>query len=410
MPPKHNAPLSTAINLSAASNDGAPASPEHKRFQTLLGKIDKARARLQAWQEQLPLFAQDYTAKVKPEVQALCDLRCAWATDIDQALLTRRWSKAETASLTQELLETCQSLFAELEGERLAELKALYNRHADQDFDAAEKEQVVAMKAALESAHGFDFGDDPIDTLDDLIDRARDLSAQQQAQQRAQHQSDDEDAPNGRFDANGPDLPGAEPQRGRAKPKHRANAAQKRAELEAQEVSLTVREVFRKLAAALHPDRTALGASDEQRAKRTELMQRANSAYAGGDLLALLTLQLEIEQVSQAQAAHMAASQLKHFNKLLAEQLRELEQEIDGRQYAFQSSYNLGPLRRLDPAQLKLVLKDELRSLEGARAQLERQRRCLRAEGPTVKRFLKDLRQEQRFSDAFDDLFGDLPF
>jgi len=55
-----------------------------------------------------------------------------------------------------------------------------------------------------------------------------------------------------------------------------------------------VREVFRKLASELHPDRET---DPAEHARKTELMQRVNQTYKAGDLLALLELQLSIEQI-----------------------------------------------------------------------------------------------------------------
>ena len=134
-------------------------------------------------------------------------------------------------------------------------------------------------------------------------------------------------------------------------------------------------------------------------------MQRANGAYEAGDLLALLTLQLQIEQVNEAQAAQMAASQVRHFNKVLAEQLREIEQEIDGRQAAFAASYGILHEVRLDPEQLGRLLKDELRSVEAAAVQLDNQRRLLLGEPVQARRYLKRLRQEQQLDDEIGDMF-----
>ena len=82
--------------------------------------------------------------------------------------------------------------------------------------------------------------------------------------------------------------------------------------------SKSVQEVYRKLVAALHPDREP--DPDEQK-RKTELMQRVNIAYGKKDLLLLLALQLEIEQIDPAHLNHIADSRLKYFNKILKEQL-----------------------------------------------------------------------------------------
>ncbi len=59
-------------------------------------------------------------------------------------------------------------------------------------------------------------------------------------------------------------------------------------------------------------------------------MQRVNHAYDEGDLLTLLTLQLETEQIDAAHLARVSTARLGHYNKVLREQVRKLEHELAG--------------------------------------------------------------------------------
>ena len=231
------------------------------------------------------------------------------------------------------------------------------------------------MKALLEEVGGLDLGEEIAGSAEELMQRAHAKMAEQREQQAQ-----------------------------RAPPRKSKTAAQKRAEEDAARISQTVRVVYRKLAAALHPDRMATDATAEERQRSTELMQRANSAYEAGDLLALLTLQLQIEQVDIAHAAGIAAAQVKHFNKVLAEQLRELEAEIDGRQYAFCASYGLTTQQRIDPVQLGLLMKEQMRELQVALLRLGQERKLLEGEPVMAKRFIRQLRAEQQFDDRLDDM------
>ena len=372
----------TSLDIAAASH--RQASPEHKRFQTLLGKIDKARQRLQTWQEQLPLFAQMHDQRVAPVLAELTAARRAWAFELETLHLRKGWSKADVQTLSQMICDLCASLL-DMRDEPDDELKALYNRCAEVDFDTEGQQQIDAMKGLLESMAGVDLGDGPVESVDELMRRARAHMEQMQQMGRMQGEQHAAHGASGR------------------PPRKTKSAAQKRAEDDAARISQTVREVYRKLASALHPDRAEPHATPQQRQQRTERMAVANSAYAAGDLLALLTLQLQIEQVDIAHAAGVAATQVKHFNKVLAEQLRELEAEIDGRQHAFCASYGLMTEQRLDPAKLGLLLKDQLQSLEIAKLRLGQERRMLLGEAVQAKRWLKQLRAEQRMLDRMDD-------
>ncbi len=372
-----------ALNLSHHIA-GEATSPEHKRFRTLMGKLDQARQRLQQWQEQLPLFSQAWQQRVLPEQERLRQQRRSAALALEQLLLTRRWSKAESKTLTRELLMLCD-LLLNTEEDIDADIKALYNRHADVDFDTEAEVELQDMKRMLEEVGGLDFGDDPVASAEELMEKAREQMAQRTAQERQAFEE-------GKTAARKP-------------PRKKQSAAALRAEEEARQASQTVREVYRKLAAALHPDRVAADASAEERARSTQLMQQANAAYESGDLLALLTLQLQIEQVDTAQASRLAATQVRHFNKVLSEQLKELEAEIDGRQQALQMSFGLLLNQRMDPSKLGKLITEVLQDVQATGVQLANRQRLLSGDPVVAKRFIKQLRMEHRFDDDMQDFW-----
>lgn len=378
---------STRIELSTAANGGVPLSPEHKRFQTLRTKLDKARDRLQAWQANLPLFAAAHGERVAPMLKEFAVARRQWAFELEDVLGAQRWAKPDAASLRQMIVGIAGELLDGDENEEPdAELKALYNRHSDDDYDSEDQAQLQSMKEMLESMGGVDLGDEPVQSAEDLMRRAQ---AQMHEQMRAEA-----DAEQAALEA-----------RRNKKPRKTKSAAQLRAEAEAERITQTVREVYRKLASALHPDRVAADAPAAERERRTTLMQAANSAYEAGDLLRLLELQLQIEQVNLSQMANIDAAQVRHFNKLLAEQLRELEQEIDAQQMTLCATYGLVAQQRLDPTRLIDLIRDELRELQYAQSRLAYDRRTLRGDMMEARRFLKQWRAEQR---AFQ--FDEIPF
>ena len=74
----------------------------------------------------------------------------------------------------------------------------------------------------------------------------------------------------------------------------------------------------------MHPDREA---DSDLRAQKTELMQRINIAYQNKDLLALLTLQMEVEQISSASLGEVPEARLAQYNQILREQLDALKSQ-----------------------------------------------------------------------------------
>ena len=379
--------MNLPIQRRLAAAAGGKPSAEHKRFQQLLAQIDHARQHLQTWQQQLPLFAQAHSAQVQPLLAALAASRRGLAFELEALRADRRWTKAERETMS-EMIETVSETLLNGADAADPELKQLHDRHAEVPYDAQDALALASMQAMFEEVGGFDFGDAPIDSADDLLRRAQ--------AQVAQEMAADEMAAGARSRAEA---------HARQRKPARKTAAQKRAADEAHRASQTVREVYRKLAGALHPDRIPADATPDERAARTAQMQRANAAYEAGDLLALLELQLQIEQIDVAHAAGVAAEQVRHFNKVLAVQLRELQAEVDERQEAFCASYGIWTERRIDPDKLGVLLKEQAREVAAAQLLADMQRRAL-AGGPVqVKRMLKQWRIQQRLADEDEGFF-----
>lgn len=183
--------------------------------------------------------------------------------------------------------------------------------------------------------------------------------------------------------------------------RRRKSAAQQRREAEAQQATQSVREIYRKLASALHPDRES---DERQRAVKTELMQRVNQAYAANDLLALLELQLQIEQIDASHIANASAQRLKHYNKVLSEQLSQLRAEVDGVEMGFRIEFGLEPGWGMNPRKLGEVLEQTSRQW---RAELNEQQRDMRmlADVAATKRWLKRQRQLLREAELDFEMF-----
>ena len=57
-------------------------------------------------------------------------------------------------------------------------------------------------------------------------------------------------------------------------------------------------------------------------------MQRVTAAYEKGDLLGLFRLQLEFERIDQAHLEKLADTQLAYYNRILKEQVEELDGQV----------------------------------------------------------------------------------
>jgi hypothetical protein len=362
------------MNLLIIAPADRPLTPAQRKFNQLVRKIEQARAELLAWQEMVPAFAQAHAQRARPLLADIAACRRRVVVKLDAMLAAGKWSKTERRTMSELVCDVVADLIENESGDEaeLAELKALFDKHADVDFDTENRESIAAMKGLFEAMSGVDLGDEEFESEEAMLQRARErLHADAEAQEAA-------------------DAPAA------ARREPRKTAAQRRRESEAQEASQSVREVYRKLVSALHPDR----ASDEaDRATRTAQMKRVNQAYDAKDLLALFALQLEIEQVDAAHLAQATAERARHYNQVLAAQLADLQAEAQARQVAFVMDYGielgLDPFQRLQPQLLGKLLDRAVAELRGELADANRDLRQL-DDPAAAKRWLKRMRREQQ--------------
>jgi hypothetical protein len=132
--------------------------------------------------------------------------------------------------------------------------------------------------------------------------------------------------------------------------------------------SRSLREVYRKLASELHPDREP---DAQERARKTALMQKVNQAYESGDLLALLELQLSIEQIDATALAGLAQERIEHYNLVLKEQLGRLQDELSDVTGPFVMMASGPGAREFTPEQVQRSLDDDVRELRTALKEID---------------------------------------
>jgi hypothetical protein len=167
-----------------------------------------------------------------------------------------------------------------------------------------------------------------------------------------------------------------------------ANAAKQRNEA-AQEVSQSLRGVYRRLASTLHPDREP---DTRQRERKTALMQQANQAYAEQNLLALLELQLQAEQIDAAHLAAVDQRHLQHYVDVLQEQLADLQSETRRLEAEFRAAVGLPPGTGLQARKADRMISSEVQRMRGELVLLRRQTRLL-GDVDATKEWLREERK-----------------
>lgn len=316
-------------------------SKGQKAFNTLIKKIEQSRRELADWQIATQAYHQKLTAECLPLREAFANTQKDMLYALDQALERHKLTRPEQRVVKALICNLAQELIMVFDDDSL---KPIYNKHSDTDFDQDEEAAVDSFKAVAEEMLGVNLDAD----LDADVDGAvsmQDVMAKIQAQMQDM-QAKEFEAVQQREQARS--------QRPKSKKQLEREA---KAKQEAERTSQSVREVYRKLVSSLHPDREPDAA---ERARKTALMQRVNQAYDKKDLLKLLELQLELEHIDAASIAGLSEDRLKHFNKVLKEQLAELEQEIEQLEMPLRAQFQMPHYAILFPQQILPLLQRDI--------------------------------------------------
>jgi RNA polymerase-interacting CarD/CdnL/TRCF family regulator len=364
------------------SHDQRHLSKAQKAFNVLIKQIESQRVRLGAWEAAIPRYHQKYSSELVPLVEGSVDLQVELVHCLDRASAQKGLSKTERRMIS--------SLITELAGELVAchndaELKAIYNRHSESDYDSEEAAHMNGLKSMLEDTLGFELGDDiDICSPEDMFMRAEARMREERAQYDTDRQAHEE-------------------RRSKRKKSAKQLAREVQQQAEAQQINQSIREVYRKLASALHPDREP---DPQERERKTALMQRANLAYEKNNLLQLLELQLELEHIDQTAINNIGEDRLKHYNKILKEQLAELSQEIWHVEGRFRVQFDVDPYENLSPATLMRRLAREIIGVQQSIRDLKKDLRVFE-DIKKLKAWLKEIRQSAK-NDCHD--FDGCPF
>ena len=351
----------TSVQISTRTSKG-PQTLEQQRFQFLIRQIGDARKAFSDLEKRIEAFRQLRVQKLQPVRASLTRALRETIFAIDRLLDQRGWSRAEQAALRNILTGTAEVVI-EVAGED-PEIKAVYNKHSNLDFDTAKDEDIQRLKAEAEAATGFDLGgDEDIRSEEDLVQRLYEEMAARESAAEARRAS-------------------------KKKPS-------KRSEDSAQLAKQALREIYRKLASAVHPDRESDAARREE---KNELMQRINQAYAANDLLSLFEIQIEIDQLDPEQIGDLGTQRLRHYNRLLAEQLEQLRSKLHALEASAGADDETDFEDGFDAQKLEMRFRRQAR---GLRAEVTRQEQLLRvlADKAATRRWLKQQRQFAKLDD-----------
>jgi hypothetical protein len=298
----------TAKNLRIVRQSRNALSKEQGSFNKLLSEVQRLQNKLAAWREFEQKQQQRVGAELVPLVEAVRQARAKFIKSCAEILEGRHGGdvpkKAERRHLTALVLEVCETYFAE-PGVPDPEVIATFDAYSPVSHAEHQRMAETEFRDEARDLFGIDIPEDvDFDDVDEFLASAFASSADENQDEFA-----------------------AEPKKSRKQKRSRRVRDGSDTLIEAVSVDpkRPLRDVYRKLASALHPDR---GIDEADRNRRNELMQRVNAAYEGVDLLALLELQLEIQQIDEDHVASIPESVLLQYNQVLRDRVARLKGEI----------------------------------------------------------------------------------
>ena len=279
-----------SFNLKTTVQPEAELSPQQKKLNRLIEKIEQQKIDLVAWekaQNDIQQYARQTLVPVYNELHTVLfqQLEQLW-----KHLHGGEFSKVEVIQLDEKI----QHLAAYLKGSKalsaqqantVEEIDNFYQQYAEHtQTKKAKKKPFVESDPVFETS---------TQDIDDEFDETEVWDSEQHSQAREQAKL--------------------------KKQQEKREQAQKMAEQ-------SLKTVYLKIAAIIHPDREQ---DESKKLEKTEMLQHANAAYEKQDLFYLLKLQIQIEQNRGATQKGLTADQVKFYQLALDAQSQQLESQID---------------------------------------------------------------------------------
>ncbi len=279
-----------ALELKTTLQPDVGLSPQQRKLNRLIDKIEQQQLELKQWQQAQEQIQQYTRQTLMPVYQELHAVLFQQLEQLWKHLHEAEFSKAEATQLDVKIqylaayLKDSQSL-SKQQAEIVDDIYNYYQQHI---------EHSQARKNKKQSAEEIElFFDEENNSEQIASEDFEEWDSEKYSQTREQ-----------------------------AKLKRQQEKLEQATKLAEQ----SLKTVYLKIAATIHPDREP---DESKKVEKTEMLQRANEAYAVQDLFYLLKLQIQIEQNRGTSQKGLSAEQMKFYQLALDLQSQKLDDQIE---------------------------------------------------------------------------------
>ena len=278
--------MSSALKTTAQPE--ARLSPQQKKLNRLIERIEQQKQELAIWKN-AQADIQNYTrSKLLPVYTELHTVLFTQLDTLWNHLAHDALSKADLAKIDTKIAALAKMLkksqmLNSAQKEQVEKVDTFYMQHA---------EHVRAKKAKANSIQIHD--------LAETVEQNVDVDLENYEYDSAQYEAERE----------------------------RANQLkqQEKREQAAKMAAQSLKTVYLKITAMIHPDREP---DEAKKLDKTELLQQVNEAYAAQDLFYLLKLQLQLETNKGLSSKALSSEQVKFYQLALEAQSQSLQGQLD---------------------------------------------------------------------------------
>jgi hypothetical protein len=357
-------------------------SKEQKRFNNYINKLKKLREEIEA----LETFNLEIPVRLQRELGPLESEEIRLRKDLllllDTHPLAPKLPKKQREKLSHIIREEAAALIRDHDQE---DLKAVHDRHAEVTFD---EEQEMMEKSAKDMASNLFKNMFGLDLSDEAFENPEKAAEEMMKQLEEQKQQ---------FEARQQQTQ----QRRQSRKKTPAQLAKEQRQAEEEKrIGQTTKAIYMELVKKFHPDQER---NEEKRAWKTEVMQQVTAAYKENNFLALLQLQISLLEGKDQSLESLPDDHLKYYNRLLKEQVDEMQQEV----YAAHPEYNGSPYGYFygPPHLLEMKIRQAVSETKTTIGQLKHTLTSLNTL-PELKDFVKNFDLDEDGDESLAALFG----